>query len=206
MNTKSHCEKSHWEKSNWEKTDAVIVLANLMDVNGALNFESAARAGRSVEFLIQQKVNNLVTCGWAYRTDSKINIADAFKDHIASKYNVLPGMVISEKNSRDTVGDAYFTKINLAKPRGWRRVCVVTSNYHVERSREIFCFIYGDEFRIDVIGADVPCNDEIIRNELKSMEAFRNTFAGVESGNDAMILDRLRNRHPFYNGEFYPQI
>ncbi len=186
--------------------DAVIVLANLMDEKGVLNFESAARAARSVEVLRERSGNALVTCGWAYLKGCEISIADAFKDHIVSQFDVLPEMIIAERNSRDTVGDAYFTKMSLAKPRGWKSICVVTSDYHVKRTKVIFDFIYGDAFKIEVLGAEVPCSDETSLNEFKSLEAFKTTFDGVQRGNDAMILDRLRHRHPFYNGEVYSRI
>ena len=187
-------------------TDAVIVLANLMDINGVLNHESRARAEKSAELFKQNNAPYLVTCGWAYRQDSDIKIADAFKQHIASKLEVDAKQILTEVNSRDTVGDAFFTKIHLAIPRAWRHLCVVTSDYHVERTREIFNFIYGPNFVIEVFGAKIDCNDSILKNEISSTEAFRNTFAGIDAGDDCKILDRLRERHPFYNGVIYDKI
>ena len=65
--------------SNAIKIDAIIVLANKMDQNGLLNSESMARAKKAVEIFNERGISNIVTCGWAYRDDSDIKIADAFK-------------------------------------------------------------------------------------------------------------------------------
>lgn len=186
--------------------DAVIVLANLMDINGNLNFESAARAKKAVELFNTENIPHLVTCGWAYRQDSKIIIAEAFKHYISNELGIDSKYIITEHNSRDTVGDAYFTKINISAPRSWKKLLVITSDYHVERTKEIFGFIYGPEYTIEVIGAHVTHNNSAMDNELKSTEAFRENFLGINKGDDMQILNRLRERHPYYNGKIYEKI
>ena len=192
--------------SNAIKNDAVIVLANQMDENGLLNSESKARANKAVEILNKREISHIVTCGWAYRNDSDIKIADAFKSYIVNSLGVNPSKVITELNSRDTVGDAYFTKINLALSLNWKNLCVVTSDYHVQRTKEIFSFIYGNDFSVEVYGASVVHDLSILNNELASINAFRDTFLGVSMGNNIEILKRLRERHPFYNGQVYSRI
>ena len=192
--------------SNAIKNDAVIVLANQMDENGLLNSESKARATKAVEILKAREISHIVTCGWAYRNDTDIKIADAFKSYIVNSLGVNPSKVITELNSRDTVGDAYFTKINLALSSNWKNLCIVTSNYHVKRTQEIFSFIYGNDFTLEVHGTNVGYNISILSNEIASTDAFRDTFSGVTMGNNIEIFKRLRERHPFYNGQVYSRI
>ena len=192
--------------SSVTKNDAVIVLANQMDENGLLNSESKARACKAVEILNDRRISNIVSCGWAYRDDSDIKIADAFKSYIINSLGVNPSKVLTELNSRDTVGDAYFTKINLALLLNWKSLCIVTSDYHVKRTQEIFSFIYGNDFSLEVCGASVVHDNSIKGSELASTVAFRDTFFGVTMGNDIEILKRLREHHPFYNGQVYSRI
>lgn len=192
--------------SNAIKNDAVIVLANQMDENGLLNSESKARANKAVQIFNEYEISHIVTCGWNYRNDSEIKIADAFKSYIVNSLGVNPSKVITELNSRDTVGDAYFTKINIALSLNWKNLCVVTSDYHVNRTQEIFSFIYGNDFSVEVYGASVVHDISILSNELASTYAFRDTFLGVANGNNTEILKRLRDRHPFYNGQVYSKI
>jgi uncharacterized SAM-binding protein YcdF (DUF218 family) len=189
-----------------ECTDAVIVLSNLMDQNGQLNAESSARASRAVGAYFECEAKCIVTCGWAYREDSHLTIADAFRRHILEGHPSLMDKVWVEAHSRDTVGDAYFTKVNLAVPRRWKKIVVVTSMYHVPRTSEIFRFVYGPEFRVAVLGAQVASTTDQEANESKSLEAFRATVRDVAAGDDKGILKRLRERHPFYNGDVHPRI
>jgi hypothetical protein len=85
-------------------------------------------------------------------------------------------------------------------------LCVVTSEYHVLRTQEIFNFIYGEEFDIRVYGTKFDTYKKVLINESKSLKAFRNTFYGIKAGDDKNILSALRERHPFYNGSIYKKI
>jgi hypothetical protein len=48
-----------------------------------------------------------------------------------------------EATSYDTIGNAYFAKLLHVDPAGWRRLVVVTSEFHMARSRAIFEWIFG---------------------------------------------------------------
>ncbi len=184
--------------------DAIIVLANLMDPTGKLNDETLARLTKATDLLKAGSAPVIVPCGWAYRNDSEICIADAMATHAKDAMGIEKSKIIVETTSRDTVGDAIFTKRNLANLRNWKSVVVVTSAYHAERSQEIFSFVYGQP--IEVVSAVSPDTPALRASEETSIEAFRATFSGVDAGDDAAIFERLTSRHPFYNGEIYPRI
>ena len=186
--------------------DAIIVLANLMSKAGILNKESIARAKMAFDYHKKMNILYIVTCGWPYRSDSYIAIGTAFKNYLVENLGANPNKIITEINSRDTVGDAFFTKKNIAIPFNWKNICVITSSYHVDRTQEIFNFIYGDNFIIDVYGTNIDCGEKILNSEKKSLQAFRETFHGVNAGDDVEIYNKLRERHPFYNGEIYNKI
>ncbi|ACC72183.1 YdcF family protein [Paraburkholderia phymatum] len=186
--------------------DAVIVLANLMDAEGNLNDETRARVDLGIEAIETGRAPTLVMCGWAYREDSDICIADAMRRYAVEQRNVDASRVIAETTSRDTVGDAVFTRSNLAATFGGSRILVATSRYHAARTLEIFTFVYGPSFHIDVDGAGGPATAAQLTSEARSLDAFRATFAGVEPGDTDAIFERLRERHPFYNGDIYPRV
>ena len=97
--------------SNAIKNDAVIVLANQMDENGLLNFESKARANKAVEIFNECAICHIITCGWAYRNDSDIKIADAMKSYIIDSLGINPSKVITELNL-DQTGEVEVSTIN----------------------------------------------------------------------------------------------
>lgn len=187
------------------KYDALIVLANEMDEFGALNRESIARAKLAAKLATDLPIPFIVTCGWAYRRDTKIEIACAFKDYLVD-LGISESRILVETKSRDTVGDAVYTRKNISIPMGFREICVVTSNYHVPRTRTIFGFVYGADTNIDVEGASVSFDAATLSKEQSSLDAFRQTFRGVRAGDIDIIIATLGERHPFYNGEIFSKI
>jgi uncharacterized SAM-binding protein YcdF (DUF218 family) len=186
--------------------DVLIVLANEMDQYGNLNAESIARANLSAEIAKSCGIPYIVTCGWAYRKDSTVNISEALKDYLIRHHKFSYDQIIVELNSRDTVGDAVFTRLNVAMKMGFRKICVVTSSYHVARAKKIFKFVYGDSYFIDVRGARIPFDVTTSAHEEASTAAFFETFSGIKEGAIEKILDRLKERHPFYNGVVFSKL
>jgi len=187
------------------KYSVIVVLANLMDRYGNLNKESSMRMDLAISEYYKRTAPLIVTSGWDYRKDSYIKIADAMKNYAIEK-SIAAEDIITELHSRDTVGDAIFTKKNLALKNNWKKLLVITSDYHVQRTKEIFSFIYGKNYLIDVHGifTNHPMSKE--KSEKESLEAFKETFESVNAGNDSEIYQTLLKNHPFYNGKTYSKI
>ena len=170
-----------------------------MTKEGQLNRESSSRMDVAIETFYETQTPYIVTCGWAYRNDSSITIADAMKNYAVKIGKVNPNSILTEKNSRDTVGDAIFTKKNMVSKRKWKNILVVTSDYHVSRTFKIFNYIYGKQYSIEVKGADTDRANEQLESEKNSTDAFYETFKGIGAGYDTLIYKRLCEKHPFYN-------
>ncbi|MCC6616621.1 MAG: YdcF family protein [Anaerolineae bacterium] len=56
---------------------------------------------------------------------------------------VAPERILTETASYDTIGNAYFARVIHTEPRGWRRLLVITSEFHMARTRAIFEWVYG---------------------------------------------------------------
>jgi uncharacterized SAM-binding protein YcdF (DUF218 family) len=188
---------------NEQRYDAAIVLANLMDAQGRLNDETRKRMDRAVELYRAGDVPLIVTSGWDYREDSDLAIALAMRRYALDEHGLPESALIAEVSARDTVGDAVFSKLHLAHPRGWSRIVVVTSAYHGARSLEVFSFVYGPRFHVALRTAESADTPALREAEAQSLAAFRRTFDGVVPGDDEAIVERLRTRHPFYNGSIH---
>ncbi|MDA7918415.1 YdcF family protein [Mariniblastus sp.] len=185
---------------------AIIVLGNLMSKDGKLNEESTNRMELAIDRFVRNDAPYLITCGWDYRADSAIAIADAMSQFAIESGKVPPASIILANQSRDTVGDAIFSKQIIQSKSGWTRLLIVTSDYHVARTLEIFNFIYSEQYDIEVIGATTAAANEQVNSESSSLVAFRKTFAGVVCGDDESIYKRLCKDHPFYNGVVHPKL
>jgi len=65
--------------------------------------------------------------------------------YIVKKYGIDPGDIVMETTSYDTIGNAYFARTQICDPMGWRRVWVVTSEFHMPRTQAIFDWIFSCE-------------------------------------------------------------
>ncbi len=203
-----HLKRRHIKRNKNKKMmniDCIIVLANEMDKEGSLNLESIARIKLACDSYFNTPSTSLITPGWNYRKDSKLFIGDVMKNYAVS-LGVPSNNITAELNSRDTVGDAFFTKLNILKNNDWKNLLIVTSDYHVYRTSEIFKFIYGVQYEIKVIGCSSFDSLEKQASEKISIDAFKRTFENIESGDDIKIYERLSTQHPFYNGEIYSKI
>ena len=185
-----------------------VVLANLMDAHGRLNNETVERINSAVASESVENSCFLLLCGWAYRRDSVIPIADAMHEYIRCKHPWLISRVICQRISRDTVGDALFSRIYLDRLMvdNDYSIKVFTSDYHAARASEIFNFFFHDHAPVSVAGAQGFGSKELLIKETDSLNAFYATFAGISPGDTKTALIALRKKHPFYNGQVYPAL
>ncbi|MEJ2755676.1 MAG: hypothetical protein P8104_07560, partial [Gammaproteobacteria bacterium] len=85
---------------------------------------------------------------------------------------------------------------------------VVTSDYHLTRTAEIFRFVFGHAFHLyfDSTPSSHSDSQTSKSKEEASRQSFRQTFQGVPPGDDAKIFTRLQCKHPYYNGAVHPKI
>jgi vancomycin permeability regulator SanA len=187
--------------------DAIIVLSNLMDGESNLNLESKNRANLAFEIWNQQNcIPKLITMGWAYRNDTNVPISKSMANYLVNKLNVPKEQILSDVLSRDTVGDAFFSRYNFEKFFLKKKIIIITSDYHEKRAHSIFKFIYGENYKIhfSVIETDLKKSKQ--KDETDSLDQFSNTFNGIKSGDMNKIQNILLHNHPLYNGTINPQM
>jgi hypothetical protein len=69
-----------------------------------------------------------------------------FESIAAARYliaaGVPPDRLLTETHSYDTIGNAYFSRVIHAEPLRFRRLLVITSDFHLPRTRAAFEWIY----------------------------------------------------------------
>ncbi|MBX8634090.1 MAG: YdcF family protein [Thermoplasmata archaeon] len=101
---------------------------------------------------------------------------------------------ILENRSLDTIGNAYFSA-RILKRLEYGRIVVVTSPFHVPRSKYLFSFILGRRVGSSTFGA-VP--GTVPKEEKAPLEMAKHLFAGVKSGDLDAVWGRMRRMHPYY--------
>jgi uncharacterized SAM-binding protein YcdF (DUF218 family) len=178
--------------------DTLIVLAHEMSSQGVLEAESQARADLVGTLAHTSPDSIVITPGWAYRADSLVAIGDVMREYLTREKGIPELRVISEVRSKDTVGDAVFSRALLSAMGREGKITIVTSGYHISRAETIFRFVFGPKAEILTARVDWQPGELERESELKSLKAFEKTFRGVEPGNLCVILERLYAEHPLY--------
>jgi hypothetical protein len=122
------------------------------------------------------------------------------------RYAIEKGMddsrIYSENLSLDTVGEAIFTKLGVVFPNKLESIIAVSHDYHIPRLKEIYQFVYGNQFdlRFEKVDSGLAKDPVTLSKEEKSLKAFSETFRGISSAKDDAILRRLFEAHPLYIG------
>jgi len=183
---------------------AIVVLSHLMEVTGELNEESQARANLACDILdLRNDINFILTIGWPYREDLDLPVAIAVRNYLLSK-GLDEKTIKSDINSRDTVGDAIFSKINFVDIYNIKQLLVVTSDYHVNRVKQIFKRILPID--IEVYGCKTDNSSSLDLSEKDSLLTFYKTFEKTNFQSNDSLLETLKLEHPFYNGQQFSKI
>ena len=66
----------------------------------------------------------------------------AYAEYLMEHHGIPASMIFKESSSYDTVGNAYFSAVIHTFPRKWENVAVITSSFHMPRSKAIFETVY----------------------------------------------------------------
>ena len=182
---------------------ALVILSHLMDHAGKLGDESKDRANLAIEIFRKDNVELILTIGWAYRNEIDLPIGLSVREYLLSK-GISDHHIKTDINSRDTVGDAIFCKVNFVDVYDIDQLFIVTSDYHVLRTQLIFESVMP--IGIEVFGCDTSSNFDFKSSEANSLAAFRKTFEHTNFQSNDCLLETLRKSHPFYNGEIHNKI
>lgn len=184
-------------------TECYVVLGHLMDSRGVLNNESKLRVLKLIELINDKSYQKIFFCGWDYRKDCDLSIAEALNLFFTQFSNKTHEIFLSDA-SRDTVGDAIFLKKNYSNEIP-SKINLITSNYHGERTNLIFSYVFDDK-NIEIHEADIQFEESLIEHETNSIKAFKETFKDAKKGDFKNIYDTLLKKHPYYNGIVHEKI
>jgi len=128
--------------------DAVIILGGGVRKNGSLPIWVIRRVRKALEF--KDKTKYFVTSS-AYTTNKKplINkmgfpVNESVKmGELLVKAGINKSRILTERWSHDTIGNAYFTRLIHTDQLNLKKLLIITSEFHMPRSKAIFEWIFG---------------------------------------------------------------
>ena len=126
--------------------DVIIVLGHSNDWKGTLSPIAEQRIAKGIELF--EKGNApfiLLTSGRGkeFNVTSKAH-AQWAKQELLKRLPLSPNRILTETTSRSTIENALFAKKVIDK-KGWERLLVVTSGYHLSRARMIFNKVFAED-------------------------------------------------------------
>jgi uncharacterized SAM-binding protein YcdF (DUF218 family) len=101
--------------------------------------------------------------------------------------------IFLEDQSRDTIGNAVYVADRYLGAIPPRRIFLVTSPFHLERSVETFRLVLGPAWQIEgVASAPAPDDGERAKHEPRFLMQTRVFLAGIAPGEVTRMVAKLR--------------
>ena len=159
------------------KHDVIIVLGGGINADGSLPAVVKKRVGKAVELYKKGMAPRLIMSGkWSINSKISYPCTEA---EAMEEYAVLCGVerddILVEKESQDTLGNAYWSKINFLKPAKWQDIVVVTSDFHIKRAKYLFGKVLGPDYRLSFVGVKTNFSEKM-QSRAKQDEAEKFAF------------------------------
>ena len=173
--------------------DCVIILGGGISNNNILPEWSLNRCDYVLNLFKNNPNFNIVcTSGGSYHNPNPLdkNNHTIHECDTYAKYLIDNG--IPEKNifkewcSYDTIGNAYFTKLLLVDIFKWSKILVVTSDFHMDRSKVIFDYIFdNDKYSLNYYSCPYLTNhpylESRVEKERQSLINFQNLINSLKN-------------------------
>eukprot|EP00978_Attheya_sp_CCMP212_P016191 scaffold42226_cov45-Attheya_sp.AAC.4 len=131
--------------------------------------------------------------------------------YLLDKLNIPPKDVFVETTSYDTISNAYFARTSFTDVTGWKRLLIITNEFHMERTKAIFDWIFGvsrmgsAEFGYELYY--LSCDNEGLSSEAIAARA-EHEAKGAKNVRDKLakeynslrgVLQFLTEKHDFYS-------
>ncbi len=177
----------------------IIVLGGGITKNGIVPDFVKTRLEKAKEIFLKNKSARILFCGRYSFLYSKNNRpakteAQAGKEYLL-KIGVPGKNIYMENKSKDTIGNAYYAKKLYFIPRKEKEAIIITSDFHLERSRFIFKEIFGSGYDFKFIATPSNLKAEnkakIIARQKELLAKTRDLLKNMHGGNHNFLKGKL---------------
>ncbi len=189
------------------KLDVIIILGAGLTKNLSLPKEAKQRCDKAIEVYHKYQPKYLITSGkYSYKlkkappkTESQL-----MKEYLIDQ-GVPQKQILKEEHSKDTFGNAYFTKHYVVDIKKLTNIAIVTSDYHIPKSAFLFRKIFGPNYTLHFIPTKSDHNKSELRKlqtrELMVKQILQRYLSHIKEGDDKALRKFLYTKHPIYKGK-----
>lgn len=188
--------------------DAVIVLGGEINDDGSLPPKMKNRVEAGIRLLKEKQAGKIILAGsYSFWFDEIGKRPTFLEAEVMKRYCLEEGVsvedILVETQSKDTVGNAYFTKVNILEPHNWRKLIVVSSISHIKRAKAIFDLVLGPNYEINYLGIDdgIVGQEKVEREarEERTIKALMDVLGDIVPGDNEKTKNFLFTVHPGYS-------
>jgi uncharacterized SAM-binding protein YcdF (DUF218 family) len=184
--------------------DVILTLGNGLTEDWKLPGIVSVRLKKIADLYFQKVAPKIIVCGkWSINWDIKgirppTTEAEEMKKTLLN-FGLSDTDVLKEEWSKDTIGNAYFAKVNIIKPNNYKSILVVCSDFHLKRAQFLFRKIFGDNYQMDFLTTSTESGKDSAFMEMEDGVLARqsNFLVDMKDGDDAFLATRLYE-DPYY--------
>jgi hypothetical protein len=175
----------------------IIILGGGLTTDYSLPLWVKDRCDKAIKIFNNDPDNfNIVTAsGGSYHYKPKIsgNFIE-FESCIIAKYLIDNGIrsdkICRESSSYDTIGNMFFIKTTITDPLDLKKLIIVTSDFHMDRSKILADFIFNldNKYNLEYIETVTDIDNDIfnkrIEKETSSLKKFINDMKEINNLKD----------------------
>lgn len=183
--------------------DAIIVLGGSLTPDGYLSDTDKTRLQKISELYKSGVASVVIVCGsYSYKFIGEVHTTEAetYSLYLQS-FNIEPGCIFLEKESKETLGNILFTKIGILEPYDWHRVLVVPTYKHSNNRIEyLLNKVLGPSYEWDVLRVGQSDDQANMEREALALKRSKDINDAFADGDTNAIYAGLMETHPAYGG------
>ena len=207
---------------NSKRTAAIVLGGGLktVEIQGQTWYEpeeqAKARLDRAYALFVEGKVDYLISTGKfsvmasvdpgvaGPHTEAEVGknylIATAKADRVSCAERRIEDRICCEDQSIDTISNAWYAKKLCLEPQGITSCIVVTSDYHIERSRVIFEWVLGPRYTVACAEAPshLSAEERERRDQFEKMltdHVKMHLISSIAAGDDEALQRFMETEH-----------
>lgn len=176
----------------------VIVLGHRLQ-SSEIHDQLKGRMDTGISYFKETNSDWLIVSGAATNPDVSKAECDVMYEYAVNQ-GVDPSNILRERNAKDTVGNGYFSRRLIDQlDIDSSTIHVVSSCYHMERSKYIFEYCFGPAYTIDTSHCHEYRDTPESSRERQKMDQVEELLGDISPGEIDVIQDRLVESHDLYN-------
>src|SRR3989344_6276183 len=181
----------------------IVVLGGGIDLQGKIPSYVYSRLDEAIGLHKSLGCKILVSGEYSFLYDKvKPPFTEAFEmgRYLLEKV-MSSSIILKEERSKDTIGNAYYSKKYIFIPNKEKEAIVITSDFQVERVKYIFHKIFGPEYKLKIIGikSKLPGNEKeaVWQRQKELLLKTQALLSNMKDGDHNFLKDRI------YKFKFY---